>query len=95
MTKGDLSSMLYYSFYNMPLIEVASSSDKLSLRFVDDSMMLAIGNTIEECHLKLKDIMERPGRGFEWSYMHNSFFKLSKTVPMNFPRSYRTTSWKA
>ena len=63
-TQCDLSYMLYYSFYNMPLVKVVSSSDELSLKFVDDSMMLAIGNTIEECHLKLKDMMERPGRGF-------------------------------
>ena len=33
--------------------------------------------------------MERPGSGFDWSYTHNSFFKLSKTVLMNFSRSYR------
>ena len=69
-TQGNPSSMLYYSFYNAPLIEVASSSDKLSPGFVNDSMMLAIGDTIEECHLKLKDMMERPGGGFEWSYTH-------------------------
>ena len=81
--------MLYYSFYNVPLIEVASSNDELSPGFVDDSMMLAIGDTIEQCHAKLKDMMERPGGGFEWSYIHNSPFELSKTALMNFPRTYR------
>ena len=81
--------MLYYSFYNAPLIEVASSSDEPSPGFVDDSMMLAIGDMIEECHLKLKDMMEHPGRGFEWSYTHNSPFELTKTALMNFPRSFR------
>ena len=81
--------MLYYSFYNAPLIEVASSEDKLSPGFVDDSMMLAIGNTLTQCHAKLKDMMERPGGGFEWSFTHNSPFELSKTALMNFPRSFR------
>jgi hypothetical protein len=88
-TQGDPSSMLYYSFYNAPLIEVASSEDELSPGFVDDTMILAIGNTIAQCHTKLKGIMERPGGCFEWSYLHNSPFELSKTALMNFPRSYR------
>ena len=88
-TQGDPLSMLYYSFYNTPLIEVASSINELSPGFVDDSMMPTIGDTIEECHAGLKDMMERTGEGFDWSYTHNSPFKLSKTALMNFPRSHR------
>ena len=81
--------MNYYSFYNAPLIEMAQGNDKLSPGFVDDSMVLAISNTLAECHEKLKDMMERPGGGFSWSLTHNSPFELSKTALMNFPRSYR------
>jgi hypothetical protein len=81
--------MLLFGFYNAPLIETISSPDKLSPGFVDDSMMLAVGNTLEDCHAKLKDMMERPNRGFHWSTTHNSPFELSKTALMNFPRSYR------
>ena len=88
-TQGDPSAMLYYSFYNTPLIEIASSNDELSPGFVDDTMILAIGDSIGQCHFKSKDMMERPGGGFEWSYTHNSQFELSKTVLMNFPRTYR------
>ena len=88
-TQGDPSSMLYYSFYNVPLIEVAASEDKLSPGFIDNSMMLAISNTLAQCHAKLKDMLERLGGGFDWSYLHNSPFELSKTALMNFPRSYR------
>ena len=88
-TQGDPSSMLYYSFHNAPLIKIASTDNKLFPGFVDDSMILAIGNAIGQCHGKLKDMMERPGGRFEWSYSHNLPFELSKTVLMNFPRSYR------
>ena len=88
-TQGNPSSMLYYSFYNTPLIKVASSEDELSPGFVNNSMMLAISNTLVQCHAKLKDMMERLGGGFEWSFLHNSPFKLSKTALMNFPRYYR------
>jgi ribonuclease HI len=88
-TQGDPSSMLFYSFYNAPLLETANGRDELSPGFVDDSMMLAIGNDLTECHERLKDMMERPGGGFEWSHTHNSPFEISKIALMNFPRSYR------
>ena len=89
MIQGDPSLMNYYSFYNTPLIDTAAGNDELSPGFVDDSMMLAIGDTLAQCHDKLKDMMEQPGGGFSWSLMHNSPFELTKTALMNFPRSYR------
>ena len=76
--------MLYYSFYNAPLIKLASSNDELSPSFVDDTMILAIGDTIGQCHSKLKDMVERPGGGFEWSYAHNLLFELLKTYIYEF-----------
>ena len=90
-TQGDPSSMNYYSFYNAPLIETAQGNDELSPGFVDDSMVLAIGDSLAQCHEKLKDMMERPNGGFDWSLTHNSPFELSKTALMNFPSSYRDT----
>src|SRR6202040_33368 len=63
-TQGDPDSMLLYGFYNAPLIETNTSSDELSLGFVDNSMMLAIGELLTDCHAKLKDMMERTNGGF-------------------------------
>ena len=54
-------------------------------------MVLAIGNSLAQCHEKLKDMMERPNGGFDWSLTHNSPFELSETALMNFSRSYRDT----
>lgn len=88
-TQGDPLSMLFYGFYNAPLLETARPPDELSPGFVDDSMMLAVGDTLSIVHSKLKDMMERPRGGFEWSRTHNSPFELSKVALMNFPRSYR------
>ena len=87
-TQGDPDSMLDYGSYNAPLIEVAKSSDELSPGFVDDSMMLAVGDNFADCHAKLKDMMERPGGGFDWSNMHNSPYELSKIALMNFHTSH-------
>ena len=90
-TQGHPMSMLLYGFYNASLIEVASSQDELSPGFVDDSMFLAVGATLQDCHRKLKEMMERPGGGFEWSISHNSPFEISKVALLNWPRSYRDT----
>ena len=90
-TQGDPSSMLYYSFYNAPLLEIAVGQDEHSPGFVDDSMMLTVGDSLAECHGKLKDMMERLGGGFECSYTHNSPFEISKITLMNFPCSFRDT----
>ena len=87
--QDDPDSMLLYGFYNAPLIKTANSPDELSLGFVDDSMMSAIGDVLSDCHVKLKNIMERPNSGFHWSTSHNSPFELSKIALMNFPRSHR------
>src|ERR1700720_163560 len=84
--------MTFFSFYNAPLLETARGHDELSPGFVDDSMMLAIGNNLAVCHEKLKDMMERPKGGFEWSRTHNSPFEISKIALMNFPCLYRDTS---
>ena len=83
--------MLYYSFYNTPLLETAVGRDELLPGFIDNSMMFAIGDSLAECHSKLKDMMERLGGGFEWSYTHNSPFEIFKITLMNFYRSFRDT----
>ena len=88
-TQGDSDSMLDYESYSMPLIKVAKSLDELSPSFIDDSMMLVVGDNFTDCHAKLKDMMERPGGGFDWSNMHNSPYKLSKIALMNFHMSHR------
>ena len=87
--QGDPTSMLYFGFHNAPLIKIASSDDKLSAGCIDNTMMLATRHTLDHCYEKLKDMMEWPGGGFNWSLTHNLPFKLSKTGLMNFPRSFR------
>jgi hypothetical protein len=59
--QGDTASMSHYSFYNAPLIETTFSKDKLSPGYMDNSMMLAIGDLLMQCHKRLKDMMEYPG----------------------------------
>ena len=88
-TQRDSSLMDYYRFYNTPLIETASLEDELSLGFIDNSMMLTVGDSLEQCNERLKDMMECPKGGFEWLLTHNSPFKLSEVALMYFPRLHR------
>jgi Reverse transcriptase (RNA-dependent DNA polymerase) len=70
--QGDPPLMIYYAFYNALLLDTAKSNDELSPGFINDSMMLAIGDSLASCHERLKDMMEREGGGFKWSCTHNS-----------------------
>ena len=46
-TQGDPSSMLFFSFYNSPLISVATSVNKLLAGFVDNLMLLVVSDCYE------------------------------------------------
>ncbi|KAF8234869.1 hypothetical protein L208DRAFT_1009994, partial [Tricholoma matsutake] len=87
-TQGCPLSMIFYAFYNAPLIATALHKYELSISFVNNSMFLAIANLLSECHTIIKDMMERPSGGFDWSISHNSPFELSKLALMNFPCSH-------
>jgi hypothetical protein len=79
-------SMILYAFYNCPLIEIAKQPSKkeLVLGFVDDVGLLAIGHDFTETHHTLREMMERPGGAFEWSWTHNSPFELTKLAIVDF-----------
>lgn len=86
-TQGCPLSMILYTFYNAPLILVATEKNEATLGFVDDSMFLDIANNLQDAHQMLKNMMERTNGGFEWSKSHNSPFEPNKLALMNFPRS--------
>ncbi|KIM83299.1 hypothetical protein PILCRDRAFT_7244 [Piloderma croceum F 1598] len=50
-------------------------------------MFLAVADTIVKAHTILRDMMERPNGGFDWSLTHNSPFELSKLALMDFPHT--------
>jgi len=86
-TQGCPLSMLLYTFYNAPLIKCTASKNKSSIGFVDDSSYLITARSLHEAHENIKDLMERPNGGFDWSTTHNSPYELNKLALMNFPCS--------
>ena len=90
-TQGCPLSMLLYTFYNADLIDIAKGKSKMSTGFIDDCTFIVTGDTLEATHQILKNMMECPGGGLDWSWGHNSLFKISKLVVMDFPRPNTTS----
>ena len=86
-TQGCLLSMILYAYYNVDLIDIVKGKWELSTGFVDDCMFVAITDTLDDHHVILKDMMERPNSGLKWSQCHNSPFELSKLAVMDFTRT--------
>lgn len=85
-TQGCPLSMIYYSFYNAPLIDSAQLRNETVIGFVDDCTLLVTGNTLDDTHRSIREMMERDGGCFDWSISHNSPFELTKFAAIDFAR---------
>ena len=79
--------MLIYAFYNANLIDRAKSKSELSTGFINDCAFVAVTDTLEKAHNILKNMMECPSSRLDWSYNHNSPFKITKLAAMDFART--------
>lgn len=85
--QGDPLSMILYVIYSSDLVDIAKGKNELTLAFVDDTALIAIGKTFTDTHSTLADMMERGDGAYEWSHKHNSRFETSKFALMDFTRS--------
>ncbi|KAG5349189.1 hypothetical protein C0989_005406, partial [Termitomyces sp. Mn162] len=78
--------MLYYAFYNAPLMLVMDPGNptEMASSFVDNVMFLAIAITLYKAHEKIADMKVWQHSGLSWSQEHNSPFELSKLALINF-----------
>ena len=74
-------------YYNADLIDITKGKWELSTGFVNDCAFVVIADNIDNMHLILKNMMEQPNGGLDWSHSHNSPFELSKLVVMDFTRT--------
>ncbi|CAG7854336.1 SubName: Full=Uncharacterized protein {ECO:0000313/EMBL:CCA76494.1} [Serendipita indica DSM 11827] len=86
-SQGCPLSMILYLFYIAPLLEISNKTNQLTIGFVDDTTLLAIGKSFTETHDILKSMMEKPGGVLDWSYRHNSPLEISKVALIDFTRS--------
>ena len=74
--------MSLYIFYNSDLLELLWLFTCMG--YVDDVMLMSIGNDFYETTKELKEAMEARDGGLQWSKEHNSRFEISKLVVMHY-----------
>jgi len=80
-------SGIAFQFYNVDLIDTQDSSNgEEAVAFMDDALMLAHGETLDEANSKIQHMMERRGGGLEWSHIHHCDFAMDKFSIMGFSR---------
>ena len=90
--QGDPLSMIIYIIYNADLIDISQGHpNELTLAFVDDIILVAVGKTIEVTHHTLQDMLEHTGGGFDWSRNHNSKFETNKFGLIDFTPTKQAT----
>ncbi|EUC66987.1 reverse transcriptase from transposon X-element protein, putative, partial [Rhizoctonia solani AG-3 Rhs1AP] len=77
-------SVIFYLFYNSPLVKVPRSNNELCIAYIDDITFVTWGHTFEDNHRTLTEMMSREGGTLDWSDSHNSTFELDKTACIDF-----------
>jgi hypothetical protein len=78
---------LAFQFYNADLLDIPiSKNGEDAVVYVDDANLLAEGDNSEESNRKIKDMMERPKGGLNWSSTHRSKYPLDKFGLTGFTR---------
>ena len=87
IVQGDPLSMILYLFYNMDILDVARGKNELCLGYVDDLALVAMAKNFTDTHRLLKNMISQDGGVREWSTSHNSRFKDSKSVLIDFSQA--------
>ena len=84
--QGDPLSMLLYLFYNADMLDIVQGRQEVCLGYVDDMALVAAAGTFQGTHRILGKMMAKSWGGYAWSRTHNSRFKMSKSVLVDFSR---------
>lgn len=81
--------MLLNAIYNTPLLNIPKRDDpdELAVGFVDDSSLVAFGETFKITYAILRNMMERKDGAFAWSRVYNSPLEPTKFALVNFSKS--------
>jgi hypothetical protein len=82
--QGDPLSMALYQYYNADLLDILNGTNEAAAAYVDDTILIATASDFKQAHEILADMMTRPGGTIEWSNRHNSCFKFSKLMLIDF-----------
>ena len=82
--QSGLLLMLLYLYYNLDLLDVPTGCNELGLGYVNDMVLLAVVKDFRQAHRRLKQMMTHPGGAIAWSGAHNSCFKATKSILVDF-----------
>ena len=70
-------SRIAYQFYNTYLEEICDTNNgEDTVAFMDDTLLLAWGKSLNESNAKVKQMMVRQGGGLDWVVTHQSNFTI-------------------
>ena len=74
----------FFLFYNADLVNIPANQNEIASAYVDDTYPAARAPGLAKSYSHLANMMIRPKGALEWSWTHNSKFKLDKMGLMTF-----------
>ena len=87
LDQGCPLSGIAFQFYNSDLVDIRDpTSSEDAIAFMDNTLLLAQGKSLDETNYQVKHMMTREGRGLDWSHMHQCKFALKSFRIMGLKR---------
>ena len=92
LDQGDPFSPGGYMIYDADILDIpVTENGENAILFVDDTTLFAIGDSYEETHKMLEDMLHRPGGILHWADTHNCVFGIEKFQLVDFLRGKSVT----
>ena len=91
IVQGNPLSMMLYLYYNADMLEIPHGKDEMCLGYVDDLAIVAFTRMFEGTHELLTNMLTREGGAQDWADRHNSKFKASTSILIDFSWDKRIT----
>ena len=69
------------------MLDIVQGRQEACLGYMDDMALVAMADTFRKAHRMLGKMMAKSQGGYAWSKAHNSRFKMSKSVLVDFSRA--------
>ena len=92
LDQGDSFSPGGYMIYDSDILYIPNPENgEDAIIFIDDTVLVVIGDSYQETHRMLEDMMHRPGGVLQWADSHNCTFGVEKFQLIDFLRSKLVT----
>src|SRR6266550_2302388 len=92
LDQGDSFSPGGYMIYDSDILYIPNPENgEDAIIFIDDTVLVVIGDSYQETHRMLEDMMHRPGGVLQWADSQNCTFGVEKFQLIDFLRSKLVT----